>query len=348
MPSDKPPLPNNADPVSALPATESTLPAIDDLSVEPAPLAEYDTPWKIALEHHFEPFMAFYFPRAHAQIDWTIPHEFLDKELQAITKDALVGTRHVDKLVKVQRLSGEEDWIFIHIEVQVARVPRFAERMYVYNYRIFDRYVKPVASMAVLGDDDPNWLPREYAYEALDCEIGFRFPVAKLAHYADQEAALELNPNPFALLTLAYLHTRATRSDMTARFAVKCRLIRMLYARKWEGAAIREFLKVIDWMMALPPGLESKLNSFVGELEEEKRMEYVTSIERVRLAQLRESAMNEGSAGMLARLVTRRFGALPDLVQQRIQSATLEQLEAWSDRFLDARTLDEVFQDLPH
>ena len=134
----------------------------------------------------------------------------------------------------------------------------------------------------------------------------------------------------------------------TARLAVKCRLIRMLYARNWEGAAIREFLTVIGWMMALPPGLESKLNSFVGELEEEKRMEYVTSIERVRLAQLRESAMNEGSAGMLARSLTRRFGALPDLVQQRIQSATLEQLEAWSDRFLDARTLDEVFQDLPH
>ncbi len=337
MPSDTPPLSRNPDP-------ESAQPAIDDLSVEPAPLAEYDTPWKIALEHHFEPFMAFYFPRAHAQIDWTIPHEFLDKELQAITKDALVGSRHVDKLVKVQRLSGEEDWIFIHIEVQVARVPRFAERMYVYNYRIFDRYTKPVASMAVLGDDDPNWLPREYAYEALDCEIGFRFPVAKLAHYTGQEAALELDPNPFALLTLAYLHTRATRSDMAARFAVKCRLIRMLYVRKWEGAAIREFLKVIDWMMALPPGLEKKLNSFVGELEEEKRMEYVTSIERVRLAQVRQ----EASGDMLSRLLSRRFGALPALVQERIRGASLAQLEAWSDRFLDARELDEVFQDLPH
>ena len=282
--------------------------------------------------------------------------KFLDKELQAITKDALVGTRHLDKLVKVRRLTGEEDWIFIHIEVQVARVPCFAERMYVYNYRIFDRYTKPVASMAVLGDDDPNWLPREYAYEALDCEIGFRFPVAKLAHYGEQEAALEADPNPFALLTLAYLHTRATRSDMAARFAVKCRLIRMLYARNWKESAIREFLKVIDWMMALPPGLEKQLNSFVGELEEEKRMEYVTSIERVRMAQLRETAMNEGEqkgkqeshADMLSRLLVRRFGALPALVVERIKSASLAQLEAWFDGALDARALDEVFQDLPH
>ena len=53
----------------------------------------------------------------------------------------------------------------------------------------------------------------------------------------------------------------------TARFAVKCRLIRMLYARNWEGAAIREFLTVFGWMMALPPGLEKQLNSCLGELD---------------------------------------------------------------------------------
>ncbi len=70
---------------------------------------DYDTPWKIAIERHFPAFMAFYFPEAHAQIDWRVPHEFLDKELQAITKDALVGKRHVDKLVRVRRLSGEVD-----------------------------------------------------------------------------------------------------------------------------------------------------------------------------------------------------------------------------------------------
>ena len=28
----------------------------------------------------------------------------------------------------------------------------FAKRMYVYNYRLFDRYDRPVVSLAVLGD----------------------------------------------------------------------------------------------------------------------------------------------------------------------------------------------------
>lgn len=31
--------------------------------------------------------------------------------------------------------------------------------MFVYNYRIFDRYDRPVASLAVLADDDPGWRP---------------------------------------------------------------------------------------------------------------------------------------------------------------------------------------------
>ncbi len=73
-------------------------------------------------------------------------------------------------------------------------------------------------------------------------------------------------------------------------------------------------------------------------------MEYVTSIERVRLAQVRQ----EASGDMLSRLLARRFGPLPVLVQERIKNASIAELEAWSDRLLDARALDEVFQDLPH
>jgi hypothetical protein len=63
--------------------------------------------------------------------------------------------------------------------------------MFVYNYRIFDRYDQPVVSMAVLGDDDANWLPRQFGFGAMGCGMAFHFPVAKLARYKGQEAALE-------------------------------------------------------------------------------------------------------------------------------------------------------------
>ncbi len=321
-------------------------PAAEIITQTPAP--DYDTPWKIALEQHFQAFMAFYFPAAHAQIDWLHPHEFLDKELQAITKDALVGTRHVDKLVKVHLLSGEEDWLCIHLEVQVSRQSAFAKRMFTYHYRIFDHYDKPPVSMALLGDDSPTWLPQKYAHAAMGCELEFRFPIVKLLHYTEQEADLESNPNPFALLTLAYLKNRATANDMNRRYEVKCKLVRLLHAHKWDATLIRQFFLVIDWMMALPPELAVKLSTFIDVLEEGKRMEYISSVERIKLEQKLHEGEQKGTTKMLTRLLTRRFGDLPPATQAQIIQATTSQIDTWFDRAMDAPTLDEVFQGFAH
>lgn len=101
---------------------------------------EFDSPWKQILEQYFEDFILFFFPQAHGDIEWSRDYEFLDKELQQVVRDAELGRRLVDKLVKVYRTSGEEAWVLIHVEVQSQEESGFAERMYVYNYRIYDRY----------------------------------------------------------------------------------------------------------------------------------------------------------------------------------------------------------------
>ena len=43
-------------------------------------------------------------------------------------------------------------------------------------------------------------------------------------------------------------------------------------------------------------------------------------------------------------LATRRFGPLPTEVIARIAAATVEDIENWVDRLLDAQSLDEVFR----
>ncbi|MBV5346093.1 MAG: hypothetical protein JZU63_11585, partial [Rhodoferax sp.] len=62
---------------------------------------QYDTPWKEAVERYFPEFIDFYFPHAYRQIDWIQGYTFLEQELQAITQDAELGKRYVDKLVRV-------------------------------------------------------------------------------------------------------------------------------------------------------------------------------------------------------------------------------------------------------
>ncbi|MGL1835180.1 DUF4351 domain-containing protein, partial [Rhodocyclaceae bacterium SMB388] len=48
---------------------------------------------------------------------------------------------------------------------------------------------------------------------------------------------------------------------------------------------------------------------------------------------------------VLARLLTRRFGPLDDATRSRLEQGTLEELERWSERILDAGSLDEVFSE---
>jgi hypothetical protein len=61
------------------------------------------------------------------------------------------------------------------------------------------------------------------------------------------------------------------------------------------------------------------------------------------MAQGVAEGMARGEARLLTRQLTRRFGTLPADVTARMEDADTDTLEAWADRLLDARTLDEVF-----
>jgi Domain of unknown function (DUF4351) len=90
------------------------------------------------------------------------------------------------------------------------------------------------------------------------------------------------------------------------------------------------------------------LHAHIGALEKENKMEYVSSIEQVRSEQRFHEGEQGGKTEMLSRLLTRRFGVLPPATQAQIKQATIEQIDAWFDRGMDAATLDEVFQGLAH
>jgi len=141
--------------------------------------ADYDSPWKEALDAYFEAFLLLLFPEVHRHIDWSRGHESLDKEFQQVVREAAVGRRYVDKLVKVWTKDGVECWVLIHVEIQTTRDAELPRRMFVYNYRVFDRYNRPVASLAVLADDTANWRPTEFRNSVFGCEVGTRVLTVK-------------------------------------------------------------------------------------------------------------------------------------------------------------------------
>jgi hypothetical protein len=252
--------------------------------------SDYDSPWKEALDAYFEPFVALLFPQVHRQIDWSRGYESLDKEFQQVVREAEIGRRYVDKLVKVWTNEGVECWVLIHVEVQTTRDVEFPRRMYVYNYRVFDRYNRPVASLAVLADDDPDWRPTDFHSNLFGCESGIRFPAVKLLDFTPHEAMLEASDNPFAQVVLAHLKARQTHDDPASRHAWKVRLVRNLYERGFSPKDVRELFRVIDWLMVLPQPLVQVFWQEMDKIQEEKRMPYVTSIERLG----RREGMREG------------------------------------------------------
>jgi hypothetical protein len=51
-----------------------------------------------------------------------------------------------------------------------------------------------------------------------------------------------------------------------------------------------------------------------------------------------------GEVLVLERLLVKRFGALSDETRQRLAQASAEQLETWTDRLLNAPTINAVFE----
>ena len=59
----------------------------------------------------------------------------------------------------------------------------------------------------------------------------------------------------------------------------------------------------------------------------------------------RQEGRLEGGQSVLKRLLTKRFGdsVLDIRVQERLHSATPEELDTWAERILDAATIDDIF-----
>ena len=53
----------------------------------------------------------------------------------------------------------------------------------------------------------------------------------------------------------------------------------------------------------------------------------------------------DGEAALLLRLLQRRFGEIPESVEQRVLAAGGDRLQRWADRILDAHSLEDVFSE---
>jgi len=240
-----------------------------------------DEAWKVIIEELFPDFLSFFFPQIYKDINFAKGFEFLDKELQKILKRSEVGKKIVDKLVKVYLNDGSEKWLLIHIEVQGYQEENFSERIYIYNYRIFDRYRKKVISLALLTDTNRNYRPSIFQISRWGFDLSFQFPIIKLVDYQGKWEKLEQNLNPFSTVVMSFLKTIETKGSEQERYSWKKRFLIELYDKGLKRETIYFLYQFIDIIMNLSEDLEDALTEEITTIEEDRKMSIITSAERL-------------------------------------------------------------------
>jgi predicted transposase/invertase (TIGR01784 family) len=225
----------------------------------------YDKLWKGVIEDFFVDFLYFFYPQADTIFDLSKGYEFLDQELLLIMPESVGQNRYVDKLVKVWLKDGSSRWILIHCEVQGYGDKDFEVRMFVYFYRIYDKYQVEITSIAILSDPNPSYNPNKFEKEFLGTKISFEFNIYKIL--SQDPKVLEASDNPFALVMLtAYQALKNRQMDDAMLIEIKLDLIKRLIAKKFTKKRIQALFYFIKRYIRF----EKKENNLIFEQELEK------------------------------------------------------------------------------
>ncbi|NUO78615.1 cytosolic protein [candidate division KSB1 bacterium] len=308
-------------------------------------MIEYDSAWKEIIEELFEDFMLFFFPEIHTDIDWSKGYAFLDKELQKIIKSSETGRRHADKLAKVYLRDGSEKWLLIHVEVQGYEQAEFPERMFVYNYRLFDKFKREVASLALLTDENPNYRVSEYQRSRWGCEVIFRYPIVKLIDYRERWNELEVSSNPFAIAVMAYLKALEARGNDHEKYTWKKHFLVELYRRGLTREKILALYKFIDWIITVPEELENEIFEEVKAIEE-ATMPHITTAERIGIKKGKQEGIAESIATVhkvVGTVIELKFGEAGQGLSERTKKLrSLEVLQQLTERLKRASNMNEA------
>jgi len=283
----------------------------------------FDEAWKVAVERFLKEFLCLCFRNVHDLIDWSVPPEFLDTELQDLGPEHAQGGRTADKLVKVRRLDGREEWLFIHIEIQAQPEGQFSLRMWTYYYRIWDKYGQRVVSLAILADDDPKWRPGAFETETAGCRLRFEFPTFKVLDFQDAGVVFERTGNPFALVMAAHQMALATSQDPLARYEGRFRLIRYLRRHGLDRAEVQDLWRVIHVLTRLPRELELQFKQEVARLDPVEGpmsiSKLITPLEEIAREEGLAEGQAKGRAEGLVDALEARFGSVPEEVRVRLR-----------------------------
>ncbi|MEH2203718.1 MAG: hypothetical protein V7K53_06490 [Nostoc sp.] len=115
---------------------------------------------------------------------------------------------------------------------------------------------------------------------------------------------------------MVHLKAKETRQDDQSRKRWKLDLTKRLYEKGYQREDIINLFRFIDWVMRLPEELENSFWQEVTLYEEEKKMPYITSVERRGIEQGKREGLLEGiEMGLELKFGSEGLTILPEIVQ---------------------------------
>ena len=224
---------------------------------EDIPNIDHDGNWKLLIHNLPFDFMDFFLPLIAPDIDKSVPPVFMDKEFHKIMKDLLKsGVTIKDKLMQVKTLDGEDYSCIIHIEVQSSFEMDFAERMYLYFIRLFDKGYRNIAAMAVYTGDELPKKHKEYNLHLPYAKASYEFGVYKVREADEAEL---LKSSNFALAVLACKYINKSKGNNDLRLQFKRKLFNLCLERNYNEEQIGFLINFIEFMLILPKDMEKEL-----------------------------------------------------------------------------------------
>ncbi len=288
----------------------------------------HDSPWKDTIEQFTRSFLEVTFPDVAASIDWSVEPESLEQELHEITPASEVGAKRVDKLLKVRLLDGTDQWLYIHIEVQMHHDPDLPKRLFIYHYRIFDKYGVSPLTLAILGDSSRKWRPTSYHYQSLGCGITFRFRICKTIDFKGKLDDPRYRHQQALVVIAAHLGTQQHRLSPQQLSDYRLELTIKFSNEGYSSSEIHQLHRLIDRLMPLPDALKIQFRIQLQQRLPDTAMPHITLFEELALKEglekgLEKGILQNGREAILDVLDT-RFGQVPASVREQVNALCSE------------------------
>jgi hypothetical protein len=284
----------------------------------------HDSPWKDTIEQFTRSFLEVTFPDVAASIDWSVEPESLEQELHEITPASEVGAKRVDKLLKVRLLDGTDQWLYIHIEVQMHHDHDLPKRLFIYHYRIFDKYGVSPLTLAILGDSSRKWRPTSYHYQSLGCGITFRFRICKTIDFKGKLDDPRYRHQQALVVIAAHLGTQQHRLSPQQLSDYRLELTIKFSNEGYSPSEIHQLHRLIDRLMPLPDALKIQFRIQLQQRLPDTAMPHITLFEELALKEGLEKGILQNGREAILDVLDTRFGQVPASVREQVNALCSE------------------------